>query len=107
VNNIVSENGWRDQWVCPCVGVWNHGDWAKWVFRNNIVWDNRAANYEGIWDQTGINGNLRVDPLFSGDGRFIPGEASNAWNGGDSLIYNLDGTRSHIGLYGGPHARKR
>ena len=50
VNNIIVENGWREQWVCPCVGVWNSGDWAKWEFRNNIVFNNVAGEYEDIWD---------------------------------------------------------
>jgi hypothetical protein len=106
VNNIISNNGWRDQWVCPCVGVWNYGDWAKWVFRNNVVWANEAGEYEGIWDQAEINGNLDVDPGFVGETDFHLREDSPAWNAGDTLIYNLDGSRSHIGLYGGPQSRK-
>ncbi|MCP4592224.1 MAG: right-handed parallel beta-helix repeat-containing protein, partial [bacterium] len=70
INNIITQNGWRDQWVCPCVGVWNYGDWAKWTFRNNIVWGNEAGNYEGIWDQTGIGGNLNLDPTFPAEGDY-------------------------------------
>lgn len=104
VNNIITENGWRDYWVCPCVGVWNYGDWAKWTFRNNIVWGNEDGEYEAIWDQTDINGNLSVDPMFVGDGDFNLQPESPAWHTGDSTIYNLDGSRSHIGLYGGPRA---
>jgi len=104
VNNIITENGWRDHWVCPCVGVWNYGDWAKWTFRNNIVWGNVAGDYEDIWDQTGINGNLNVDPGFIGPGDYHLGADSPALNTGDSLILNLDGSRSNIGLYGGPRA---
>ncbi len=104
INNIITQNGWRDQWVCPCVGVWNYGDWAKWTFRNNIVWGNEAGNYEGIWDQTGIGGNLNLDPTFPAEGDYSLTEGSPAYQAGDSLIYNLDGSRSHIGLYGGPQA---
>lgn len=104
VNNIVAENGWRDQWVCPCVGIWNYGDWAKWGFSHNIVWNNKEGEYEDIWDQTGINGNLSEDPRFAGDSDFHPGEDSPAIHGGDSTIYNPDGSVSHIGLYGGPQA---
>jgi len=102
INNIVAENGWRNEWVCPCVGVCNYGDWAKWVFRCNIVWNNEAGQYQGIWDQTDINGNLEVDPLFVGDGDYHLMPDSPARHAGDSTIFNLDGTRSHIGLYGGP-----
>ncbi len=104
VNNIITENGWRDQWVCPRVGVWNYGDWAKWVFRNNIVWGNEAGEYEDIWDQADINGNLNVDPMFAGENDFHLKPQSPAWHAGDSTVFNLDGSRSHIGLYGGPRA---
>jgi len=104
INNIITENGWRDQWVCPCVGVWNYGDWAKWVFRNNIVFGNKARDYEDIWDQTDINGNLNVDPRFVGDGSFRLQGDSPARHAGDTTIYNTDGTVSHIGLYGGAQA---
>ena len=106
VNNIITANGWRDQWVCPCVGVWNYGDWAKWAFRNNIVWGNKAGEYDGIWDQTDLNGNLNVDPLFLGENDFRLKPESPAVHAGDSTIFNVDGTRSHIGLHGGPRARR-
>ena len=106
INNIVARNGWREQWVCPCVGVWNYGDWAKWEFTNNIVWDNQAGNYEGIWDQTDLNGNLNVDPLFVDETDFLLQENSPARHVGDSAVYNVDGSRSHIGLTGGPQARR-
>lgn len=104
INNIITQNGWRDQWVCPCVGVWNYGDWAKWDFRHNIVWGNEAGNYQDIWDQSEINGNLSVDPKFVGEGDFHLQEDSPARHAGDTLIFNIDGTISHIGLYGGPQA---
>jgi hypothetical protein len=106
VNNIVSDNGWRKEWVCPCVGVWNNGDWAKWYFANNIVWNNAAGNYEGIFDQTELNGNLNVDPKFMPDSSFKLQIDSPAINAGDTTIYNPDGSRSHIGTYGGPQAIK-
>lgn len=104
VNNIITKNGWRDQWVCPCVGIWNYGDWAKWVFRNNLVWGNEAGNYEAIWDQTDINGNLSVDPMFKHDKELVSLPESPVWHAGDSTIFNLDGSRSHIGAEGGPRA---
>lgn len=106
INNIIIKNGWRDQWVCPCVGVWNYGDWAKWTFRFNVVWGNKAAQYEGIWDQSGINGNLQVDPLVSEDGTFKIADESPIWHLGDSTIFNVDGTRSHIGHVGGSSAAR-
>lgn len=106
INNIIAENGWRDQWVCPCVGVWNYGDWAKWRFNNNIVWHNKAGEYQDIWDQTGMNGNLSVDPKFEPDGSFKLSSDSPGLHAGDSTVYNIDGSVSHIGLWGGPQARR-
>lgn len=106
INNIIARNGWREQWVCPCVGVWNYGDWAKWEFTNNIVWDNAAGDYDGIWDQAGLNGNLNEDPLFVDEVDFLLQEQSPARHAGDSLVFNVDGTRSHIGLTGGPQGRR-
>ncbi len=106
INNVIAQNGWREQWVCPCVGVWNYGDWAKWEFSNNIVFGNEAGNYEGIWDQTGFKGNLQVDPGFVGDGDFHLKPESPAINGGDSLIFDVNGSISDIGLYGGPQAEQ-
>jgi parallel beta-helix repeat protein len=107
INNIITDNGWRDQWVCPCVGVWNYGDWAKWRFTNNIVWNNKVGQYEGIWDQTDINGNLNKDPLFIGAGNFNLQPNSPAIHAGDSATYNTDGSISHIGITGGPQAREK
>lgn len=104
VNNIIAKNGWRDQWVCPCVGVWNYGDWAKWEFAFNIVWENTAGNYQGIWDQTDLNGNLTVDPLFTDTIGFTQQPITPGLHIGDSTRFNPDGTRSHIGLFGGPQA---
>ncbi|UCD62913.1 MAG: right-handed parallel beta-helix repeat-containing protein [Candidatus Zixiibacteriota bacterium] len=107
VNNIVTENGWREEWVCPCVGVVNYGDWAKWDFGHNIVWGNQEGDYLDIFDQTGMKGNLSEDPLFAGDGDFHVLDNSPALNAGDTAIFNRDGTVSHIGLYGGPQAPRR
>jgi len=106
VNNIITENGWREQWVCPCVGVWNYGDWAKWEFAFNIVWNNKEGEYQDVWDQTGLNGNLNVDPMFVGEADYHLQPESPLIHIGDSLIFNLDGRRSHPGLYGGPQAWK-
>ncbi len=105
-NNIIVNNGWRDQWVCPCVGVWNYGDWAKWDFSNNIVWNNNDGDYRDIWDQTDINGNLNLDPLFSDTLRFKLAPNSPGLNAGSAKISDSDGSLSDIGRYGGPSARR-
>lgn len=106
INNIIAENGWRDQWVCPCVGVWNNGDWAKWYFAYNIVWNNKMGAYQDIWDQTGINGNLAVDPKLEGKNKFRLSSDSPAINAGHPDISDIDGTQSDIGLTGGPQGKK-
>lgn len=105
MNNIITGNGWREYWVCPCYGVWNYGDWSKWDFRHNIVWNNKEGDYKDIWDQTDLNGNLSIDPKFTPDSLFNLLATSPALNAGDSVTYNVDGSRSHIGLTGGPQAK--
>jgi len=107
VNNIITDNGWRKEWVCPCVGVWNNGDWAKWYFAHNIVFNNKEGEYRDIFDQTGINANLTVDPRFVGDDDFHLLSDSPGLNAGDSTIYDINGSASDIGLYGGPQASLR
>lgn len=106
VNNIITANGWRKQWVCPCVGVWNYGDWAKWEFSNNIVWGNVDGDYRDIWDQSEINGNLNVDPLFVDTISFRLAEGSPGIDAGRADIGDPDGGKSDIGAYGGPKARE-
>lgn len=107
INNIITDNGWRREWVCPCVGVWNFGDWAKWEFSYNIVWNNKEGNYKDIWDQTDLNGNLSADPLFVGENIFILKPESPAIDSGHPEVFDHDGSRSDIGLYGGPQGRSK
>jgi hypothetical protein len=101
INNIVTENGWREEWVCPCVGVWNYGNLDNWQFYNNLIWNNKEGNFRDMPDITGQNGNLSADPIFVGDGDFhlLPG--SPAIDAGYSEITDHDGTRSDLGIYGG------
>ncbi len=105
INNIIIKNGWRKEWVCPCVGVWNYGDWAKWDFSFNIVWDNKEGNYRDIWDQTDINGNLSVNPGFLNDSSLVLGPDSPAIDAGHPELSDPDGTCSDIGIWGGPQAK--
>lgn len=105
INNIIVDNGWRKEWVCPCVGVWNYGDWAKWEFSHNIVWNNAEGNYRDIWDQTDIKGNLSVDPLFFDTVSFLLQSDSPAIDAGHHEVSDPDGTRSDIGPHGGPQAK--
>jgi len=105
INNIVTENGWRKEWVCPCVGIWMYGKPENFVISHNIVWRNEEGNYRDMDDLTGQNGNISADPLFRGkiDFRLMPG--SPAIDSGDSVFTDPDGGPSDMGIYGGPGAR--
>lgn len=104
VNNIIIDNGWRKEWVCPCVGVWNYGNKDNWEFYNNLVWNNKEGNYKDIADMTGMNGNISVNPLFVGDGDFHLQPQSPAIDAGFKEITDHDGSLSDIGMYGGTSA---
>jgi hypothetical protein len=105
VNNIVTANGWEKEWVCERVGVLNYGNWSNWEFSHNIVWNNVQGNYLNIWDQTDTDGNLSVNPEFTGESVFLPRPNSPAIDSGHPDISDPDGSRSDIGIYGGPQAK--
>jgi len=100
INNITAFNGWHKEWVCPCVGFWNQeGDTTGWRVAYNLVWDNSAGNVQG-GDSTAF---IAADPQFSDSLGFIPRAAATKETG-DPELTNPDGTRSDIGIYGGPEA---
>jgi poly-gamma-glutamate synthesis protein (capsule biosynthesis protein) len=105
INNIVTENGWRKEWVCPCVGIWMYGKPDNFVISHNIVWGNEEGDYRDMDDLTGEDGNISADPLFRGkiDFRLLPG--SPAIDSGAPVFTDPDGGPSDIGIYGGPGAR--
>ncbi len=105
VNNIVTENGWREEWVCPCVGVWNYGDLNNWRFFNNLIWNNEEGNFKDMPDIIGQYGNISVDPMFPGNGDFHLQPGSPAIDAGYKEITDHDGTPSDLGIYGGTAAR--
>jgi hypothetical protein len=104
-NNIVVENGWRDEWVCPQVGVWLNGDAANLSFTHNDVWGNAAGDYRDIDDLTGVDGNASFDPLFADTLDFHLSSGSPAIDAGDPIFTDPDGGPSDLGIYGGPAAR--
>jgi parallel beta-helix repeat protein len=101
-NNIVAKNGWKDEWVCPCVGVWMNGIPENFPVRFNDFWDNKAGNYGSMPDQTGISGNISADPQFLDVSKFSLTRSSPCIDAGDSLTIDPDGTRSDMGIHGGP-----
>jgi hypothetical protein len=105
-NNIVTENGWRKEWVCPCVGVWATDINSNFPVNYNDVWNNSAGNYKDMPDLTEQNGNLSVDPLFESQTDFHLKPGSPLIDKGNPLLTDPDGSMSDPGIYGGPNARK-
>jgi hypothetical protein len=113
-NNVVYKNGWRKQWVCPCVGIWDHGQPTGFSIRSNLVYENEKGEYKAVefdedepgpdYDLTGQFGNVSRDPLLVDTVGFVPQMNSPLLNAGDTLITDLDGSRSDIGVHGGPSA---
>lgn len=97
-NNIVTSNGWREEWVCPCVGVWMIGINENVEFSYNNIWGNEAGEYSNLEDLTGTNGNVSADPHLSSDGSYSLPAGSPLIDAGNPLITDPDGTRSDIGL---------
>jgi hypothetical protein len=105
-NNIVVNNGWRDEWVCPCVGIWNYGKLFNFDISYNDVWNNKAGQYRDMPDYSERNGNLSVDPKFADSDSFNLAPDSPLINKGNPLITDPDGTASDIGIGGGPRGRR-
>lgn len=106
-NNIVSDNGWRKEWVCPCIGIWNYGTLYNFDISYNDVWNNKEGQYKDMPDYTDRNGNISVDPGFLDEDGFYLKDDSPLKDSGNPLLTDPDGSRSDIGLYGGPRAGKK
>ena len=105
-NNIITENGWKEQWVCPCVGIWATDVNPNFSISYNDVWNNAAGNYKDMPDLTEQNGNLSVDPLFQDKINFLLNPNSPLLDKGNPLLIDPDGSVSDFGAYGGPNARR-
>ncbi len=105
-NNIVVENGWREEWVCSCVGIMNYGTLFNFDISYNNVWNNVAGEYGDMPDYTERNGNMNVDPMFIDTDDFILSPDSPLINKGNPLLTDPDGSPSDMGLYGGPKAKR-
>jgi hypothetical protein len=102
-NNIITENGWKEQWVCPCVGVWMVELNPNFLISYNDVWVNKAGNYQDMPDQTENNGNISIDPKFKDKFDFTP-QQDSLKNIGNPIFTDPDGSLSDLGIYGGPEA---
>lgn len=103
-NNIIVQNGWRKEWVCPKVGMWNYGDYTNFSITYNNVWGNEKGNYKDLPDLSGKDGNISIDPHFISDTDFHLPLDSPLKDSGNPLFTDPDGTLSDIGMYGGPNA---
>jgi hypothetical protein len=104
-NNIVVENGWRKEWVCPCVGIWNYGNLFNFDISYNDVWNNKEGEYRDMPDYSERAGNLNLDPQFLDTDGFELSPDSPLIDKGNPLLTDPDGSASDIGLYGGPKAK--
>ncbi len=104
-NNVITENGWRDEWLCPQVGFWMNGKMTNVEFTYNDVWNNVMGNYRNIEDQTGINGNISAEPLFLQDSNYKTLPTSPLRKAGNPNVRKLDRNSNHIGIEGGPAAQ--
>jgi len=115
-NCLIQNNGYY--------GIYGHGgNWIKItainnVFRNNKSYagysydDTKATADFNCYYQNGTDGwawsggdfqigsNLIADPLL--DNNYLPLPNSPLLNRGDTSLFNPDGSRSDIGVYGGP-----
>ncbi len=104
-NNAITENGWRDEWLCPQVGFWMNGEMVNVEFTYNDVWNNLMGNYRQIEDQTGKNGNISAEPLFIQDSNYKTLSTSPLRKAGKPNVQKLKQNNNHIGIEGGPCAQ--
>ncbi len=102
-NNIIAFNGWREEWVCPQVGVWNYGHPLLFPMSYNVLWENAAGDWRDMPDYTDEDGNVHVDPLWD-TLTFFPTPGSPLIDNGNPEVTDPDGSPSDIGIYGGPQA---
>ncbi len=105
-NNIIAFNGWREQWVCPCVGVWMNGSLANFPVSYNNVYENKEGNYLDMPEWTGRYGNISIDPQFRDSLDFRLELGSPLRDAGDPYYTDPDGSRSDMGAFGGQEASR-
>ena len=104
-NNIVTDNGWREEWVCPRVGLVNYGYTKNFIISCNNIFNNNEGEYRNMPDYTDRFGNISVDPMFTDEDDYHLQSGSPCIDTGDLEITDPDGSRSDMGLYGGPRGK--
>lgn len=95
-NNIISGNATGVEYIAGIAVMIQYND----------VWGNTGGNYTGMADQTGVVGNISVDPLFVDDvnNNYHLKTESLCRDGGNANSYmnDVDNTRNDMGVDGGP-----
>ncbi len=82
----------------------NGGTFDAFFIRNNNIYMN-SQDYNMMTDATGTHGNISTDPFFCGnDSLLYLASDSPCIDSGVEEIIDIDGTRSDMGMYGGPFA---
>jgi hypothetical protein len=110
-NNIVYDNGWNDaNPIGPRTGIWIT-NLTKATITYNDTFTNTPGNVclgpDCIpYDLTRFTGNIVGDPMFVDalNGNYTLKCGSHAINAGDHFFRDIDGTRSDMGVYGGPES---
>jgi len=112
VNNIVFENGNVDEWVGKQVGVWMNSENIALLYNN--IWNNNGQNVcSGGYPAgaaceaqsfDGIDGNMSLDPGLIEQVTYQLSEGSPMIDAGAPDIFDIDGSLSDLGIYGGPHS---
>ncbi len=112
-NNVVTGNGWSaDEWVGKRTGVWMNSAGVELAY--NDVWDNAPEDVctggipgaepclavDFLEDGT----NLSEPPRFRDTDAYEPLYSSPLIDRGDPDLLDPDGTRSDLGIWGGPAA---
>ncbi|MBI2895582.1 MAG: right-handed parallel beta-helix repeat-containing protein [Deltaproteobacteria bacterium] len=114
VNNVVTGNGWStDEWVGKRTGVWMNAS-NSFDLAYNDVWGNETQDVctGGVpgadpcspIELDAEDGNVSVDPRFEDTVDYGLLYSSALIDAGDPAILDLDGTRSDMGVHGGPEA---
>ncbi|MCB2197763.1 right-handed parallel beta-helix repeat-containing protein [bacterium] len=115
VNTVIYAPGWRDEWVCPRVGVWNNGPNDAFLAHNNIIFDPEEEAWRAsFWSEGSDDAeNTTLPPDSTLDGRFMildpcftdpdnndfrPLPSSPLLDRGSLLESDVDGSRANIGL---------
>ncbi len=113
-NNIVTGSGWVEEWVGKQTGVWMNVSEDRFSMAYNDIWGNDgeqvcSGGYPASTDCTpiafdGVDGNLSLDPLWNDEVDYRLDVDSPLIDQGHPEILDVDGSRSDLGIHGGPES---